>query len=221
MTGGAPLPDDATVLVAEEIPDSTGVDLTVGGVVLAGGTSSRFGDANKLLATLDGRPIVCRASATLIESSVDEVIVVLGHEADVVEAAVTDLDVSTVYNDDYRAGQSRSVRTGAKTAIEREWDAAVVLPGDVPLVASSTIELLVHAYANGDWSIVVPCHNGRRGNPVLFEKTQFNALLVVSGDSGGRVLFENRDDVVFLETGDDGVIRDVDTRADLEELRNA
>ena len=165
----------------------------VAGVLLAAGTSSRFGDANKLLATVDGEPVVRRAARTLTEAGLDPVVVVVGHEAERVRTAVEDLPAETVDNDAYAAGQSTSVRTGIDTVRGEDprargdapVDAAVVALGDMPFVDPGTVEALVAAYAAGAGDALAAAHEGDRGNPVLFDRGFFDRLAAVDGDVGG------------------------------------
>jgi molybdenum cofactor cytidylyltransferase len=199
-----------------DLGDSDGGDsLTVGGVVLAAGQGTRFEGGNKLLANVDGTPIVRRAAEMLRRSAVDELLAVVGHEADRVTEALADLDVSVRHNDDYAAGQSTSVRTGVDAARDADWDAVVFMLGDMPFVRPSTVDALRTAYESGDGTIVAPAYEGQRGNPVLFGRRHYDALATVSGDRGGRRLIETNENAVLVDTDDPGVTRDVDYRADL------
>lgn len=194
-------------------------DPTVLGVVLAGGTSSRFGEANKLLADLDGEPLVRHAARTLLDAGLSEVVVVLGHEADAVESALDGLDVRTVRNPDYGAGLSTSVARGAAAVRDAGADAAVFLPGDMPGVDPATVDLLVDAYRAGLGTALAAAYGGRRGNPVLFDRGHFGALLAVDGDTGGRRVLLESDGGALVETDDPGVVEDVDTTGDLRRRR--
>lgn len=188
----------------------------VGGIILGAGTSSRFGSANKLLATIDGAPMIRRVAAVAVESTLDELVAVLGHEASAVADTLSGLPVSTTYNADYAAGQSGSVRCGVEFARDSGWDAAVVLLGDMPFLSAATVDRLIAAYRSGAGSIVAPEYGGQRGNPVLFAREHFDQLAGVSGDRGGRELLRNRPDLVLIDTDDSGVVRDVDSGDDLD-----
>lgn len=211
MSGDSP--DLDVVTPPAEAPAA---DRTVAGVLLAAGTSTRFGDRNKLLATVDGGPVVRHAAATLLASRVDSVTVVLGHEAGRVRAALDGLDVSIVENPDYREGQATSVRTGVAAVRDRadvDVDAIVIALGDMPFVAPSSVDALVDAYLAGAGDALAAACDGERGNPVLFDARHFDALASVEGDVGGRAILlrEGR----LVETGDPGVRRDVNTPGDL------
>lgn len=184
----------------------------VAGILLAAGTSDRYGDRNKLLATHDGDPLVYHAARTLLDAPVDPVAVVVGHEADSVRAALAGLDVELVYNDDYASGQASSVRVGVDAVRDRA-SAVVVALGDMPFVTPASVERLVDAQAAGVGDALAAAHDGTRGNPVLFADSFFDALADVTGDVGGRELLLEHGQLV--ETGDPGVRRDVDEPEDL------
>lgn len=190
-------------------------DVRVGGVVLAAGESSRFEAGNKLLEPVDGRPMVVCVAATACESSLDDIVAVVGYEADAVANALGDLPLSIRRNDEYTDGQSTSVARGVEHAREADWDAAVFLLGDMPFVRRGTVDRLVEAYLAGEGSIVAPRYEGTRGNPVLFDACHFDRLAAVTGDRGGRELVASHDGTRFVETDDSGVVRDIDSREDL------
>ncbi|PSQ19921.1 nucleotidyltransferase family protein [Halobacteriales archaeon QS_8_69_26] len=206
---------------------------TVVGVLLAAGLSTRFGERNKLLADLDGEPIVRRSARTLFGADLAAVVAVVGHQADRVMRAIRDPGtfgtagdpsnsrasgrVAFVGNPDYAAGQSTSVRAGVRAVCGA--DAAVFALGDMPRVRPATVDALVAAYRAGAGDALAAAHGGRRGNPVLFDARHFPALADVAGDIGGREILLSGDRSVLVETGDPGVVRDVDTVEDLDRIR--
>ncbi|WP_435181220.1 nucleotidyltransferase family protein [Halorussus sp. AFM4] len=188
----------------------------VGGVVLAAGVSERFEDGNKLLATVTDEPIVRHSVQSLLDSELAEVVVVVGHEAEAVRDALDGLDVMFRHNEDYAEGQSTSVRVGVETALERGWDGVVFALGDMPFVASDTVDALRDAYVAGVGTILAPSYEGKRGNPVLFGSEHFDVLSDVTGDRGGRRLIEEHEDAALIETEDVGVVRDIDRERDIQ-----
>lgn len=188
---------------------------SVGGLVLAAGTGSRFGEANKLLASVDGEPIVRHAVETLLGAGVEPIVVVVGYEADAVREAVSKLPVRTVYNEAYASGQASSVRVGIDTLETMAVDAAVVALGDMPFVDPATVETLVAAYRAGIGDALAAAHDGDRGNPVLFDRRFFEPLTAVDGDIGGREILLESDASALVAVDDPGVRRDVDERTDL------
>jgi len=196
-----------------EAPDDG--DSAVHGVVLAAGTSSRYGDRNKLLERVDGEPMVHRTARTLLDANTAGVTVVVGYEAASVRAAVSDLDVGTWTNEDYADGQSTSVASGVAAARDRGADAVLVALGDMPAVTVDAVNALIAAYDRTDHDALAAACDGRRGNPVLFDSRYFDALLDVEGDVGGRDILLEEADAVAVETGDPGVLSDVDRPDDL------
>jgi len=191
-----------------------GSDPTVGAILLAAGRSERFGAQNKLLATIDGRPIVKLAARPLLEAPLDEHVAIVGDEGTAVgDALSVGFDVRC--NDRTEEGQHTSVHEGVAVARERDWDGAVFALGDMPFVAAETLERLVEAYRGGRGSVVVPVYDGTRGNPVLFDAAHFDALGGVSGDEGGREIVANYAGTVRVAVDDPGIRRDIDRPGDL------
>lgn len=211
--GESPAPSDGD---ASANPDADTSDVL--GVVLAAGTSSRFGAANKLLATIDGDPLVRRAAKTLLDAGL-EVVVVLGHDAADVRDALDGLDVSFVANAEYERGQSTSVRRGVDAARRRAAAAVVFLPGDMPFVSPGTVRALLAAFRGGAGEALAVAHEGQRGNPVLFDESRFDALGALEGDVGGRPVLLGSNDAALVAVDDPGVRTDVDTRDELETHR--
>lgn len=188
------------------------------GILLAAGTGTRFDAGNKLLADLDGEPVVAHAAWTLLESPVDPVVAVLGYEGALVARTLGPYPVRTVNNPRYEEGQATSLERGVVAAEDYEADAAVFMLGDLPRVAPETVAAIVERWRETDAGIVVPTYDGRRGNPALFDARHFDALAAVTGDRGGRALFEEHP-VERVAVDDPGIHQDVDTDADLDELR--
>lgn len=187
----------------------------VAGVLLAAGASSRFGGANKLLAPVDGDPLVVHAARPLLDAGLDPVVAVVGYESDRVRAALEGLHITVVENPAYEDGQAVSVRAGVQ-ALPVDVDAAVFALGDMPAVDAASVRALVAAHRAGAGTALAAAYDGQRGNPVLFDSVHFDALANVSGDTGGRRILLESDAAALVETGDSGVCRDVDTPEDLE-----
>jgi len=190
-------------------------DRHVHGVVLAAGTSNRFGPENKLLAAVEGDPLVRHAARTLLASAVDGVTVVVGCEANRVRNAIDGLSVSVRENPDYDRGKSTTVREGIQAATERGADAAVIALGDMPHVSVGSVDALVAAYERGAGTAIALAHGDQRGNPVLFDARHFEALADVTGDVGGREILLSTGAGVLLSVDDPGVVHDIDRPEDL------
>ena len=194
-------------------------DASVAGVLLAAGSSSRFGDADKLLAPLDSDPLVRHAARSLRDASeLDGVAAVVGPDGEGVRNALAEFGFSIVENPDAERGQATSVRAGVEWG--REYDALVFALGDMPHVQSGSIDSLVSAYRAGCGDALAVAFDGQRGNPVLFDSTHFDALVDVDGDVGGRGILLDGENSALVETGDSGVAVDVDTQDDLRDVRD-
>jgi molybdenum cofactor cytidylyltransferase len=199
----------------EEPPRIAGA---IAAVVLAAGRASRMG-SNKLVADLDGEPIVRRTVRAVLASAARPVVVVTGHEAAAVHGALAGLDVRFVHNPDYAAGMSTSLRAGVAAA--GAVDAAMICLGDMPRLEARHFDGLIAAYRAGDPDeILVPVYDRKRGNPVLWPRRYFAEIAALTGDVGARALLEQHADHVRPIASDDAAILvDVDTPDALAELR--
>ena len=143
--------------------------LVVGAVLLAAGSGSRLGGRPKSLLELGGVPLIRRQLIALSGAGVDELVVVLGHHADAIEAAVRDFPITLARNPSPDDGQASSVRIGLQ-ALSGKLDAVIVALADQPLVNSQDISALIGAFKQrGEAAMVVPRVAGEPGNPVMFE----------------------------------------------------
>ena len=190
----------------------------VAGIILAAGSSSRMGRPKQLLSFREHTVIECIVDSAL-NSSLYKVVVVLGHRAEELRPLLTGRDVTVILNSDYKRGQSSSIQAGLE-AVREEVDAALFLLGDQPLITPETIDSILSAYANSPGPIVMPLFDGRRGNPVLFDRQTFDRIDSLSGDTGARVLFqEYADHIVEVPLQDPSVHFDVDTEQDYMTLK--
>ena len=189
-------------------------------LVPAAGMSTRLG-RNKLLLPFKGKPLIAHAVDTLLASAVDEIIIVLGHEADQVRAAIGEKRVRFVENRDYHEGLGSSVRAGF-AAVPFQTRAIMIYLADQPLLEPGDVNFLIHAFAEAgktNKSIVVPLFGGQRGNPVILESSYKGSILAITGETGcRRVIKQNPDQVLTVEMENDHVIRDIDTPEDYERL---
>jgi molybdenum cofactor cytidylyltransferase len=181
-------------------------------VVLAAGRSTRMGGPNKMLAELGGKPLVRLVTEQALASTASPVIVVTGHQAEDVEAALAGLNVTFVRNPDFASGLASSVKTGIG-AVPADAAGAMVCLGDMPLIDAKLIDKLIGAFSPERGSlIVVPTSDGRRGNPVLWSRRFFGELMGLSGDIGGRHLVDHHSEaVVEVPVDGDGAFLDIDT----------
>ena len=184
----------------------------VAALVLAAGRSSRMGARNKLLEPIDGVPMVRRVVEAIRTSDVVKLIVVTGHQAQEVRAALSGLDVAFVHNPDYAEGLSTSLRAGAR-ALPGDVDAMLVCLGDMPDTRKADIDRLIAAFNPLEGrAICVPTHDGKRGNPVLWAARFVPEMAELKGDVGARHLIgAHADEVCEVAVDQPGVLIDLDT----------
>ena len=194
----------------------------VAGIVLAAGESRRMGEVNKLLAEIEGVPMVVRAVDAAVASGADPVLVVTGHEEGKIRAALAGRPVRFVHNPDYAAGMSGSLRA-ALASVPDEAAGALICLGDMPHVTAEHMTRLVEAFEDADEPVIcVATHDGKRGNPSLWHRDFFAEMRAIEGDVGARRLIgEHPEAVVEVEFGDPGVLLDIDTPEALAEARKA
>lgn len=186
-------------------------------IVLAAGRSTRMGPANKLLADIGGTPMVRRAVEAALASQARPVLVVTGHMAAEVTATLAGLDVTFVANPDYATGLASSLKAGIG-ALPPSCDGALIVLGDMPRIAPEHLDALVAAFAPD--TIVVPVHEGRQGNPVLWPAKYFPELLQLDGDAGARRLIGiHAAHVREVDLATDAIFADIDTPEALAALR--
>ena len=181
-------------------------------IVPAAGKAERFGGA-KLLALIRGEPLLDWTLWCLLDGGVSRIVVVRAPDADLSAAKrLTDPAVTVVVNPDPARGMFSSIQT-ALAGITG--DPILVLPADMPFVASSTVKAVIDACV-GRQRVIVPVHKDRRGHPIAFPAALRRAVLLAPATSTLKqalgAALDQRDE---LHVGDEGVLRDVDTREDL------
>jgi molybdenum cofactor cytidylyltransferase len=194
----------------------------IGAVILAAGQSSRFRasggpDLTKLVAKLDGKPIVRRVVEAALAAKTRPVVLVTGYARHSVEAAVADLDVGVAFNPKFASGLASSLSVGL-FAMPGDVVGALVLLGDMPWIETRLIDALMDAFLARKGALAaVPLREGRRGNPVLLGRELFEAAMRLTGDEGARGLIGALEpgELVEVEAPATGVTFDIDTPDDL------
>ena len=184
-------------------------------LVLAAGSATRFG-GRKLLADWNGQPLLQAALAAAHAAPVEGVTVVTGADAVDVAACVAAFDpaMRRVHAPRYTEGMSASLKAGV-AALPLETEAVFVFLGDMPRVPHAVLHSLADAVRSGA-PAAAPVFQGRRGNPVVLAREVFADVAMLEGDTGARQILQGLGSrVVLVESLDDGVLFDVDTRGDL------
>lgn len=193
--------------------------MVIPAIVLAAGRSSRMGRPKALLPIGEGDTFLSRIVRTLWRAGVDDVVVVLGHDADVIAASLERLDVRArvVINRDYDRGQLSSLLTGLDVVDRPGVDAALVTLVDVPFVSEMTVKTVLERFHSTRAPIVRPTSRERHGHPVVIDRSLFGRLRRSSDSEGAKPIIRAyaspAGDVVV---DDDGAFTDIDTAAAYE-----
>jgi molybdenum cofactor cytidylyltransferase len=192
----------------------------ISGILLAAGSSRRFGADNKLLVLLDGRPLVRHCAETLSRLGLSELICVTGPDADRVVAALHGLDIRFVHNDRHLAGMGGSVAKGIR-AVSPGSKGALVCLGDMPRLPLSLLARLVEIFAAHDHDRIVfaSLPDGSQRNPVLWPKRLFGELAKLEGEQGAKaVLNAHAGETIGVVAPPDAFL-DIDTIEDLRRVQ--
>jgi molybdenum cofactor cytidylyltransferase len=188
-------------------------------VLLAAGLSSRMGEQNKLLITIEGQSLVRRTAQLLVDYGLDEIVVVVGHEANLVSNELSDLPVTIIENRHYYEGQMTSVHTGIQ-ALTKQTDGIIICLSDLVLLDKKDLQAMHLAFDLCKTSILVPQYLGQRGNPIILAYSQRQAILSGEENLGCRKLIEKKpQEVTIFAADNDHVTFDLDTPEAFEDLK--
>lgn len=187
----------------------------VAAILLAAGKSSRMGSCKQLL-PLGNCTVLDRCLDTLIAAGIAEIVVVVSAADTEVAQAAQRHPVRIAINPDPDGDMASSVLTG-RDALPATISGVIVAPGDYPLVLSATIIHLMQAHTKHPERIIIPCHSGQRGHPLLFPRTVLDKL------AAGMILRDlvqsAPDRVLLREVTDPGILQDMDTPEDFQKIR--
>jgi molybdenum cofactor cytidylyltransferase len=199
----------------------------IGAIILAAGSSRRFGD-DKRKSRLPNGDTLLEATIHKATNCLSEVLVVLRADdhafADTLAnkpATRPDNHNITYYlAPDSAQGMAHSLANGISQT--QNWEAALVMLGDMPFVEANTIEAILNTYAahknhnTNPAPIIVPCLGEKLGHPVLFSQRYFAEIANLTGDRGARPVIDARpENLIKLPITDKGVLLDIDRPTDL------
>ena len=184
-------------------------------VVLAAGLSRRMG-VQKLLLPFGGKTVIAHIVDQLLASTVDEVHVVMGHQAERISAELSGRVFSIVNNPNYKSGMLSSVRCGLQNLPEK-CRAVMVALGDQPSITTGLIDQMLQSFATTEKSILVPLYKGKRGHPILFSMLYRDDILTQYDDIGLRgLLHSHPNDIHELAVSNSSVLCDMDYPEDYQ-----
>ncbi|MHA1969582.1 MAG: nucleotidyltransferase family protein [Candidatus Hodarchaeales archaeon] len=194
-------------------------------IVLAAGESTRF-PGNKLLYEI--KPNISLLEFllhSLIDSKVNQIIVVLGYEADIVRETVSilsDNKVRTIVNHNYQeGGMSSSIRQGMKLISDDK--AILITPGDIPLIPTAVFDLIIEHFDINCSDIIIPTYNNSKGHPILISSKYFSQVKKITEENRGLkgIIETHWNEIEFLPTKNKGILRDVDSLEDAYRIFNS
>jgi len=186
----------------------------IGAVILGAGESKRMG-TQKLLLDIKGKPMIEWVIKSFREVA-DEIIVVLGHKPELLIPFLEKLGVGWTINLDYPEGMVTSVKEGLKKL--KDLDAVFIALGDQPIVRVDFLKKAIEYWREGA-KIVCPIVNGKKGHPVLFDKSLFGEILALGKDQFLRDVIHRHKDSLQVVESEDWAITDLDTPENLEAFK--
>lgn len=183
-------------------------------LLLAAGASSRLGEPKQLLRDVDGTPLIARLAASALAAELSPVIVVLGANAQAVREALSALPVQTVENAAWQTGMASSIHTGLQLLQQQPVQAVLLMACDQPAVTTQHLQKLQARFTQ-EPRRVVSAYAGVHGIPAVWPRSDWPAMMALSGDRGARALLEGSEAAVPLVYGE----LDVDTPEDLAQWR--
>ena len=197
----------------------------VAGVILAAGESSRMGRDKALLPLHPGLPggqagrqNFLQHLMDVLRGEVSPLLIVLGHHAPEIEAQIVSTDDAVVLrNPNYPLGQLSSLHVALRYLESRQATGVLVCLVDHPAITREVVRLLLERFEKTRAPIVIPTDRGRRGHPILFARPLFQELLDAPIEEGARfVVRRHAAEVDLVETGEEGILLDVDLPGDYE-----
>ena len=183
----------------------------ISAILLAAGQSKRMNGENKLTKEIQGIPLIKYSVKNILDSSIDELIVVLGHQKEIIEKLIERNEkIKLVFNQNFKSGMASSIKAGLNCLSEKT-DAFFVCLGDMPMVNSDVYNQIIKS--KGQKEIIVPTYEKQQGNPVLFAKSMKEKIMDISGDVGAKKILElNKEKIFYLPIDDSGAVLDFNTQ---------
>ena len=189
----------------------------ISALLLAAGESKRMG-RQKLLLPFGTSTIIEQTIDNLLNSRVDEIIVVVGYRAEELVTKIGRKPLKIAVNPHYQQGMSASIIAGLNL-IDNNAKAVMIALADQPGISSKIIDKLIEEFRQDNKGIAIPVYQGNRGHPVIFPIKYKSALLKLTGDVGGRGIIEkHRDDILEIPVDSKDINVDIDALSDYERL---
>lgn len=190
----------------------------ISAIVLAAGEAKRFGQL-KQLALIGEKTMLEHVLDAVRRSRAGDIVVVLGAGSDEIRRRVSFTRERIVVNPEYVSGLSSSLQAGLR-ALPQGADGALMVLADQPFVETATIDALIGEFVRKSPEAVVPTFKGSRGNPVLLNRSVFDEVMALRGDTGFRTMLADPDrNILEVPVNDPGILRDIDTKEEFNRTR--
>ena len=189
----------------------------ISAILLAAGQSKRMNGENKLAKEIQGIPLIKLSVKNILASSINELIIVLGHQKEIIEKLIDKNEkIKFVFNKNFESGMASSIKTGLNNLSEKT-EAFFICLGDMPMVSHDIYDQLIKSKDSKE--IIVPTYKEQQGNPVLFNKSMKEKIIVITGDIGAKKILElNKDKILNLEINDQSITKGFNTQGDFSSL---
>jgi len=183
----------------------------ISAILLAAGQSKRMNGENKLIKEIQGIPLIKLSVKNILASSIDELIIVLGHQKEIVEKLIDKNEkIKFVFNKNFESGMASSIKTGLNNLSEKT-EAFFICLGDMPMVNQDVYNQLIRSRNNKE--IIVPTYIGQQGNPILFSKSMKSIIISIESDIGAKkILEQNKDKILKVKIDDINITKDFNTK---------
>ena len=183
----------------------------ISAILLAAGQSKRMNGENKLTKKVHGIHLIKLSVKNILASSINELIIVLGHQKEIVEKLINNHEkIKFVFNKDFESGMASSIKTGLNNLSEKT-EAFFICLGDMPMVNQDVYNQLIRSRNNKE--IIVPTYKGQQGNPILFSKSMKSIIISIEGDIGAKkILEQNKDKILKVKIDDINITKDFNTK---------
>ena len=185
----------------------------ISAILLAAGQSKRMNGENKLTKEIQGIPLIKHSVKNILFSSIDELIIVLGHQKEIIEKLIDKNEkIKFVFNKDFESGMASSIKAGLNNLSDNS-EAFFICLGDMPMVNKKIYNHLISYRKKKD--IIVPTYNNIQVNPVLFSKSMRPSIMTINGDIGAKKILElNIGKMLKVKIDDVNITRDFNAKND-------
>ena len=193
-------------------------DQRLAAIVVAAGYSSRMKKFKSLLPLKDSTVIECTVDS-FFRAGIRDVVVVIGHNAELIKPILDRRNIKWVYNSAYDEGMYTSIKRGVE-ALDDDFTGFYMMPADIPFVKPETIRQLGEVFQKSDYTIVYPVYGERRGHPPVISLEIRNDILSYDGSGGLKTLLGKYIESAYhLEVEDEYVLVDLDTPSTYDALK--